>query len=732
MNHFKEEILSCLKDLKGSGKFVSMQSIGFVFPGLEITGLGEIAYLINETQAQALIQIAHKAPFGKGSETILDNNIRSGWEIDADKLSFKDDRWFRFLQKIISHLKPDLGLEEYTISTHLYKMLIYEKGDFFLPHQDSEKEKGMFGTLVIGLPSTYTGGELIVRFGGVEETADFSADAGDYKINYTAFYADCEHEVKPLTSGYRVCLTYNLVQEKSGKKIQLNSLESYVEKLAAIFKKQSLSGEQKPYIILLGHQYTPENFSKDTLKLNDRPKAEVLFRAAKEANCYAKMCLVTSYITGLPDEDGYGYGYEDEGDANAKMVEVYDESLYIEHWLENDIPLLNNVSFEENDLITSFALKEDEPIIKESTGYMGNWGPDLMHWYHYGAAMIWSHETNAQLLPQQNTESMLAWIDYFNKNPKQLSEAENASVNAILSAGTSDDEHDKNADYNAIADWIIERKDETFFLRLNDELRQFYFTKIDPEHWLKLMEFLSTNITDQIFESVTKNISQSVVAQILSVIRTFLSNEKDIPLVSIQIKNLPQYFSALSNSQVKKDFPPTNVILNNLFEIERKRPQDEVWENTLTEILTSCKKRNYINHILVPELLKLNSVTRFTRKTLSFCKQYLQEKADNQPQPPTDWRREMPETTLHKKQWQILKDFLASPVEQIFDYRINQNERNEMESAIGNVEIDLRTETIKKGSPHTLRITKTQASYQKKMKEWDEDVKLLEKVKLQK
>lgn len=726
MNRFKEDILNCLKDLKGSGKFVSMQAMEFVFPGLEVEGVGEIAYPINETQAKALIQVAHKAPFGKGSETIVDDRVRSGWEIDADKITFKDSRWSRFIQKIISHLKPDLGLEEYTISAHLYKMLIYEKGDFFLPHQDSEKEKGMFGTLVIGLPSKYTGGELVVRFGKVEETADFAADAGDYKINYTAFYADCEHEVKPLTSGYRVCLTYNLVQEKSGKKIQLNSLETYVEKMAAIFKKQSPSEKQKPYIILLGHQYTPENFSMDALKLNDRPKVEVLFRAAKEANCYAKMCLVTSYITGMPEDAGYGY--DDEGDPDAEMIEVYDESLYIEHWLEKDIPLLSKVSFEEDDLITSFALDEDEPIIKESTGYMGNYGPDLMHWYHYGAVMVWTHETNAQLLMQQDTESKLAWIDYFNKNTKQLSDAENASINSILSTGISEDEDDKHANYNAIADWIIQRKDETFFLRLNDELRQFYFTKIDADHWLKLIEFLPANITDQIFELITKNISLSIVAQILSVLRTFLSNGKDIPLVSIQIKNLPQYFSALTNSPVKKDFSPTNAVLNNLFEIERKMPQDEVWENTLTEILTSFKKRNYINHILIPELLKLSTVTRFTRKIFLFCKQYLQEKADNQPQPPTDWTREMPETAHHKKQWQLLKDFLASPVEQIFDYRKNQSERSEMEYAIKDVEIDLKTETIKKGSPYTLRIIKTQASYQKKMKEWNEDVKLLEKI----
>ena len=150
----------------------------------------------------------------------------------------------------------------------------------------------MFGTLVVGLPSKHTGGELVVSFGGTEEIADFSEDSGDYKIDYAAFYADCDHEVKPLTSGYRICLVYNLIQQKSGDKIRLTSLESYVEKLTEIFREQD--DDTKPHIILLGHQYTPENFSKGQLKLNDRPKAEALLRAAQKAGCYAKMCLVTS------------------------------------------------------------------------------------------------------------------------------------------------------------------------------------------------------------------------------------------------------------------------------------------------------------------------------------------------------------------------------------------------------------------------------------------------------
>jgi hypothetical protein len=51
-----------------------------------------------------------------------------------------------------------------------------------------------------------------------------------------------------------------------------------------------------------------------------------------------------------------------------------------------------------------------------------------------------------------------------------------------------------------------------------------------------------------------------------------------------------------------------------------------------------------------------------------------------------------------------------------------------MEHAIHHVVVDLRTETKRKGSPHTLRITRTQAAFNRQMTDWNEDVMLLEKI----
>lgn len=186
MQQLKERIFNCLSTLKGSGKFASVHTSDFLFPGLEVETVGEVSYPVNTLQAKALIAAAQKAPFGKGSETILDNTVRSAWEIDAHRLRFNNPAWSKFLDKAIHRVKNDLGLEDYTVSAQLYKLLIYEEGDFFLPHKDTEKEKGMFGTLVVTLPSRFTGGELLIQFEAEQVIADFSK-SDPYSIHFTGF-----------------------------------------------------------------------------------------------------------------------------------------------------------------------------------------------------------------------------------------------------------------------------------------------------------------------------------------------------------------------------------------------------------------------------------------------------------------------------------------------------------------------------------------------------------------
>lgn len=720
MEQLKKDILNCLQDLKGSGKFASIHTVDFLFPGLEIEGIGEISYPINASQAKDLIQVARKAPFGKGSQTILDNEVRSAWEIDAEELHFNNPSWNDFLNKAIKNIKADLGLEGYTIAAHLYKLLIYEKGDFFLPHKDSEKEKGMFGTLIIGLPAHYTGGELVICFEGKEEIADFANTDPSHSLNYAAFYADCDHEVRPLTSGHRICLVYNLIQEKAGQKIELQSVQTHANKLANLFVQNSKL--DLPYIILLGHQYTPENFSEQALKLNDRAKAETLLLAAKQAGYYAKFCLVTSFLGGSPEYDGY---YHDDDD-DLEMGEVYDEWLAIGHWLEDRLPAFNQVQVNEADLIASFQLNEGEPLIKESSGYMGNYGPDIMHWYHYGAIVVWSPEVNAQLLLTQNTATQLHWIAYFNSIQK-TSDAEALAVREVLTNGLNDQlQRDGQGNFEAVADWLISRDEKTFLTNLSNERLQFLFKKINTDCWLRLFQFMPAEQTKELFGKIGEHVMLPTLEKLLEVLNAMVDIDELEPIVMRQKALLP---NQLRDLYAKKTKGINATALSALLQLAQL-PTEKEWTKTIFATIAENPDWEYIHHVLAPQLLTPTEPSELSEQLLSFCREYLQQRVNNKPQPPLDWSRPLPDVpAYHKKHWQILKDFLESPTEAVFDFRKNQSERSEIETAIKNVVVDLKYETIRKGSPHTLRITKTQDAYQRLMKNWHADVALLEKLK---
>lgn len=376
MNKIEKQLIDILETIEGNGSFVTSGQKKLIVPGMNIDGIGEVGFPLNQIQIDALIKTAHKAPFGKGSQTITDSTVRSAWEIDAEKISFHNEDWEKFIQDVLKKVKKGLGIGKKEVSAELYKLLIYEEGDFFLAHKDSEKQKGMFASLVIGLPSKHSGAELIIRFDGMEEIVDFSTAADSYKIQFAAFYADCEHEIRPVTSGHRVTLVYNLLQSSESADLSSPQFSSQVNEMVVLLDGLESSFADEPKAVLLGHQYTPANFSQGQLKHHDQPRAEALLEAVDKAGYMARLALVTCYQSGDLEGVGYGYDYHDYDISNATMGEIYEQYTQIEYWSDDDLPTLGNISLDEEGIITQMEIGDGDPIAEEADTYTGN-----AHWH---------------------------------------------------------------------------------------------------------------------------------------------------------------------------------------------------------------------------------------------------------------------------------------------------------------------------------------------------------------
>ncbi len=172
-----EHLIEALAAVDRPGDVVAAGERGLTMPGLEVEGLGTIGLPLPEAQARALIRRCRQAPYGKGAQTVVDTDVRRVWEMDPAQFELTNPKWEALIASILDEVKQRLGLGECKLSAHLYKLLLYEKGNFFLSHRDGERLDAMVATLIVALPSAHEGGALVVRHEGREHEIAFPGAA---------------------------------------------------------------------------------------------------------------------------------------------------------------------------------------------------------------------------------------------------------------------------------------------------------------------------------------------------------------------------------------------------------------------------------------------------------------------------------------------------------------------------------------------------------------------------
>ena len=99
-------------------------------PGLHIQGIGKIGLPLSERDAKLIETVATQAPFGNGTETVVDTTVRDTFEINHDKFYFKNPAWAEFLGTVTKNMANGLGLPQNLPPPRadLYKLLLYKTG----------------------------------------------------------------------------------------------------------------------------------------------------------------------------------------------------------------------------------------------------------------------------------------------------------------------------------------------------------------------------------------------------------------------------------------------------------------------------------------------------------------------------------------------------------------------------------------------------------------------------
>ncbi|OTA98261.1 hypothetical protein M426DRAFT_77076 [Hypoxylon sp. CI-4A] len=149
----------------------------------------------------ALVNDCQPATFGYQGKDVYDETYRKATKLDSSEFSTSFcpysvgiiDTITQFLLPDSPHKTSGMGVE-----ADLYKLNVIYSAPFgmFKAHVDTPRSKTQFGSLVVSLPCHHEGGQLVVSHRGVHSAV----------YDWTT----ASNEVKGLTEGHRLTLTYNL------------------------------------------------------------------------------------------------------------------------------------------------------------------------------------------------------------------------------------------------------------------------------------------------------------------------------------------------------------------------------------------------------------------------------------------------------------------------------------------------------------------------------------------
>ncbi|MDD8047635.1 MAG: 2OG-Fe(II) oxygenase [Verrucomicrobiota bacterium] len=767
-NQELEQFSTLLAQIDRPGHYVTSGAWSGPLPTIQVEGVGTLAFPLLSTQAADIAAAAEEAPYGRGEETVYDPNVRRTRQIAADALQISGKTWQESFQEIMQRVVDGLGCRNLEVEAELYKLLLYETGGHFAPHRDTEKSEGMFATLVISLPSPHTGGDLLVSHGDETQTISLITQEAS-ELRYAAFYADCLHEVRPVETGNRLCLVYNLVHRpKSKKKAKPPTAPDYTRQeqmLAQQLIDWSRTSEPSSKIVwLLEHSYTPAGISFATLKGVDAARATALQRAAESAgfDLYLGILHIEEYG---PAEIYYSdydyhrryryrnwYGGDEKKEpeqSEYEVVEVTESDQYISNWCtpHNQPVDLGQVPLQEEELLPDGALDNEVPDKERVTEATGNEGASFERSYLRAVLVLWPCTGTIEVLMAAGSASAVGYLNHFlSQSPASTAQQQTAAIamaRSIINNWSSRGVWGSSIkgsgmdlmlcilarlrDRKLVVDFIESIIQEHYEVGINDGLVECFF-RLPLKDQIRLGQGL-------IQRMLQDSLYGEAIAFVHSICGLFQLPELTLPLAEQLVAALPdkQPGEEMSRYVFQRDREAIEISdssIAKLFEVLRITRSTKLTDQALDLI----KRHPAIyppDTILAHGMLKL-------RKALGkgFAQDpgwvglwqttahFLIGRSANPPKPPTDWKLPVKKGCQCEDCIELMQ-FAVDPNLQQKRFPLNKDRRMHLHHRIEWDQMDMTHETERSGRPYTLVCTKTRRSFERRQNEYAQDLKIM-------
>jgi hypothetical protein len=585
-----------------------------------------------------------------------------------------------------------------------------------------------------------------------------------------------EHEIKPVIEGARVCLTYNLLQQRTGKKLRAITAPLYDSETdqAGATLKDCFGRDDAPTKLawLLEHQYSPAGLSFAALKGRDAALAKVLRRASERAECALHLGIVHIEELGSAEpyydidyEGGRRWGsyYENEedevedddgGDTDFEVIEVFDGARYIDQWLDiNDRPLeFGSLPVKDAEILPAGVLDGERPDQQRLTEATGNEGASFERSYHRAALVIWPQSRFVHVLLQAAPSAALPYL-------KDCVQACRTSSRSTV---------DQEA-VHAVAERIIDHWESVsnsgYRNRSKESERSIMISLIAELSNSPLLErFVAGVVTreydggeNEALAAHARRLGPIQAGRILS--RLVSENMRSFPSECVDLlTRLNREFKepeADWNAALRGVGVPVVEALTHLKNGEREQPVRESWRTQkagpvdgprLADLLQTLTALNAVSlrdaacssimanptvfnpaTRIVPALQLLRErggeiVTgREFHRLWRHSAEFLLARSEYPPDAPKDWRQDA-KISCRCGDCCELQDFVHDPAMQKHRFRVKKERRQHLHQQIDHHHLDMTHVTERIGSPQTLVCMKTRRTYERQLMQHQDDL----------
>ena len=572
------------------------------------------------------------------------------------------------------------------------------------------------------------------------------------EIAFAAFYADCVHEVLPVTQGCRLTLIYNLCRtdkkmplpKPSDYRLEQDSVAGLLREWTAALGTDTNEALPEKLIYLLDHAYTSADLGFDALKGADSAVADVLLVAADHAACDIHLALVSVEEIGNADYAGSGR-YWDEDDFEEG--EVYDRTETVSEWRRPDgapsnLPVL---PFNEDEFCPPDAFSKIEPDEVQFSEVTGNAGASFERTYHSAALVIWPRSRYLAIVNQAGLGATLPVL----RDLCQRWESEEQVKNSSLW-------HDADtlAGY-MLRDWIPLQLGLRSLNTLSTPLIDFLDCICRIQDSEQLGKFWSM-LAEKGFYNKEHSTSLVRTATLLPWRDVVGWTEQAISISAAQAQEACAAFLACLSAAKPDMAHDLRVAAHTLFMSlpgdQSRFPLLDRWEHArmhasvqlVMDVLISFSAidirlaedaLNYLlawpicytmDTILLPAALQL--IETATSRDLVVVERlrdavymHLHARVAETLEAPADWRRDS-RINCACQDCAQLRAFLDNPLQANWSFKAVQGRRTHLENSLVRDRCDVDFVTERRGSPHVLVCTKNQASHLRRVKQRKNDL----------